>query len=826
MQNPELKKYKEYVNVQLGKILPLLQKYAMGDFSKNIKIPKKENEFTEILVGINLMAGDIKEMIKEGNERTAELSAGVNKILDAVQRVVRGDYSAQVELSGKDDKMDSLAMGLNMMIDDINDSIEKSKKSKMELEKAYRDLQEEIIERNKMKEAIQESEEKFRTISASAQDAILTMDYEGKISFWNDAATKIFGWSSKDAIGKNLHKLLAPKKYLEAYQKGFEAFQRTGKGAAVGKTLVLSALHKNGTEFPIEASLARMNLKGMWHAVGIIRDITVHKQIEEELHKTKNKAELANQAKSVFLANMSHEIRTPMNAVLGFTDMMLDTDLNKEQSDYAVTIKKSGEALLSLINDILDFSKIEAGELNLEEIDFDPELLAYDVCELIRPRIGPNSIEVLCRIGDNLPSNVRGDPVRLRQVLTNLMGNASKFTNSGEVELSLNIEEEEDNRVKLHAKVRDTGIGIPEDKLATIFEPFQQADSTTTRKYGGTGLGLSICRQISNLMSGNVWAESKVNKGSIFHFTTWLGKIPEKKAKRFAPVPLSGKKVLIVDDNQSNLDILTHTLELTGMEVTALINGKDIIPTLNKARDSQDPFALCIIDIQMPDTSGYEVAEKIRDPKYKFKDIYLIALSSLMERDARKCEKAGFDGFLSKPIHRKKLFQMVERIIGERYGEKKKTIKEKIITQYSMREDLKHSVHILLAEDNPVNQKLAKMMLTKAGYGVVVANNGKEAVEKYTKHPDDFDLIFMDVQMPEMDGMEATKIIKKKGFDTIPIVAMTAHAMKGDREMCLEAGMDDYITKPIKRELVFEMIEKWIFEKNLRLGVKEKVLGT
>jgi len=437
-----------------------------------------------------------------------------------------------------------------------------------------------------------------------------------------------------------------------------------------------------------------------------------------------------------------------------------------------------------------------------------------------------NSIEVLCRIGDNLPSNVRGDPVRLRQVLTNLMGNASKFTNSGEVELSLNIEEEEDNRVKLHAKVRDTGIGIPEDKLATIFEPFQQADSTTTRKYGGTGLGLSICRQISNLMSGNVWAESKVNKGSIFHFTTWLGKIPEKKAKRFAPVPLSGKKVLIVDDNQSNLDILTHTLELTGMEVTALINGKDIIPTLNKARDSQDPFALCIIDIQMPDTSGYEVAEKIRDPKYKFKDIYLIALSSLMERDARKCEKAGFDGFLSKPIHRKKLFQMVERIIGERYGEKKKTIKEKIITQYSMREDLKHSVHILLAEDNPVNQKLAKMMLTKAGYGVVVANNGKEAVEKYTKHPDDFDLIFMDVQMPEMDGMEATKIIKKKGFDTIPIVAMTAHAMKGDREMCLEAGMDDYITKPIKRELVFEMIEKWIFEKNLRLGVKEKVLGT
>ena len=563
------------------------------------------------------------------------------------------------------------------------------------------------------------------------------------------------------------------------------------------------------------------------------------KKIRAELQETNNQletaieranqmavqAELASLAKSEFLANMSHEIRTPLNGVVGFTDMLLETEMTEEQIDYARTIKRSGESLLSLINDILDFSKIEAGQMDLEERSFDPEILCHDVCDLFRPKIQDKPIEILCRIGNDVPAQVKGDPHRFRQVLVNLMGNASKFTDKGEIELALDMTQGDGGEeIPFHATVRDTGIGIPEAKLANIFEPFQQADGSTTRRYGGTGLGLTICKKISELMEGDVWAESKPGEGTCFHFTGKVRRAPKKQARRIVPTILTGKRVLIVDDNPTNLDILRHLLESAGLRVHALSRGEEVHSAVKEAMEVKDPFDLCILDIQMPGVNGYDIARTIRQEPSPASDLPLLAFSSSVVRAAKRCQEAGFDGFLPKPIRRHKLFKMIEKLLSTKNSGHQKGTSEgrQIETQYSVREEIKQSSSLLLAEDNPVNQKLAGMMLKKAGYQVEIANNGKEALEKFSNDPEAYHLIFMDVQMPEMDGIEATRAIREVeakrrngngALDRIPIIAMTANAMAGDREKCLTAGMDDYVPKPIKRELVFQMIDKYVLKK-------------
>jgi two-component system sensor histidine kinase/response regulator len=660
-----------------------------------------------------------------------------------------------------------------------------------------------ITERKRAQAALLASEERYRSMVEDMHDAYYEMDLRGNLTFFNDALCRLHRRSREQLIGRNNREYMdaEQQKQIVSFYKRVHATGEPMSGLVWKRTLPNDGdrWFENSVSLIIDAAGAPVGFRGF------SREITQRILDEAALQKAKEEAEAANRAKSEFLANMSHEIRTPMNGIIGMTRLALETDLSPEQRDYLDMVKGSAESLLSIINDVLDFSKIEAGQLTLDPINFQLRETIEDTVREFALPAHQKGLELACDVLPGVPDALVGDPGRLRQIVLNLVGNALKFTSQGEVIVTVRLaaglqarpSDRGDEQALLHFSVADTGIGIPIEKQRLIFEAFSQADGSTTRRYGGTGLGLTICTKLAKMMGGRVWVESNPEKGSTFHFTARFGtqRQPGAQEQISAPIEWRNLRVLVVDDNATTGRMLQSLLADWGMRPTAIQDAREAVRALKTAGKDGDAFPLILLDAQMPEMDGFMVAEKIKRGLSPTAATVMMLSSSGQQGDVLRCGELGIGASVRKPVKQSDLFRAISSLLGAPFVE---TERSKASRRTGPRNQ-SDRYHILLAEDNAVNQRLAVRLLEKEGHSVVVAGDGQQALEVFTREA--FDLILMDVQMPEMNGYEVTAAIRESeraSGEHVPIIAMTAHAMKGDRERCLGAGMDGYVSKPIR----------------------------
>ena len=642
------------------------------------------------------------------------------------------------------------------------------------------------------------------SIVESSDDSIVGTDLNGRIMSWNQGAEKLFGYTAGEAIGK-LITMLFPQDRQKDYVQVLNRIRRQEHVERFESVRVA----KDGKPIPVLTIVSPIrDRSGRLQGVSAIyRDMTTEKKAAAELLRAKEAAEAASQAKSTFLATMSHEIRTPMNGILGMTELVLDSDVTDDQRESLDLVRLSTESLLAVINDILDFSKIEAGKLDFEAIPFDFRESLGETMKTLGFRAYQKGLELIYEVHPDVPAVLVGDPGRLRQILVNLVGNAIKFTERGEILVKVELESLTPESACLHYSVRDTGVGIPPEKHQKIFEAFSQADDSMTRKYGGTGLGLTICGRLVDMMSGRIWVESEAGQGSTFHFTTNLSVPSESlaKATRMQPEELRGLPVLVVDDNLTNRRVMVGLLTQWGMKPMAVDGGRAALLALESAKQAGRPFALVLLDGQMPELDGFDLALRLQEhPDWVGATIMMLTSADQLG-DGARCRSLGISAYLVKPVRQSELLSKICHSLKSAPGN------DAVATRRQAEPKIASDIRVLVAEDNPVNQTLVQRLLEKRGYSIVVVGDGRAALSALEQ--DEFDIVLMDVQMPDMDGFAATAVIREQertsGRHT-PIVAMTAHALKGDPERCLAEGMDAYISKPIRTDELFLTLERML----------------